>query len=188
MKWYDYDYLEEIKVRRKDQRLYKFKEGELSKTPPVPDIEECCNLVGSKETFNLERECHFSTWVWHYGCLTSSIELIHCTEPQPSGITYEDKYKEKVEMLQRKNLYKYSDERTKQTQSVRSVLHDIALNLRMDYLPKRRWSSLDKKRSRTMIKAIDLDNCCKRRLNEELESLLVGEITGEDLRLLHRTI
>nr|GFB08664.1 hypothetical protein [Tanacetum cinerariifolium] len=30
--------------------------------------------------------------------------------------------------------------------SVRRVLHDIANNLRMDYLPKRRWSNLDQKR------------------------------------------
>nr|GEZ49672.1 hypothetical protein [Tanacetum cinerariifolium] len=28
MKWYDYGYLEEIEVRREDQQLYKFKEGD----------------------------------------------------------------------------------------------------------------------------------------------------------------
>ncbi|GJY49907.1 hypothetical protein Tco_0439863 [Tanacetum coccineum] len=43
----------------------------------------------------------------------------------------------------------------KSTNQERSILHDIASNLRMDYLPKRRWSSLDKKMSRIMIKAID---------------------------------
>ncbi|GJR23623.1 ribonuclease H-like domain-containing protein [Tanacetum coccineum] len=49
-------------------------------------------------------------------------------------------------------LYKFSDGTLT---SVRSVLHDITSNLRMDYLPKKRWSSLDRKRSRIMIKAID---------------------------------
>ncbi|GJQ96688.1 hypothetical protein Tco_0007827 [Tanacetum coccineum] len=46
-------------------------------------------------------------------------------------------------------LYKFCDSLLT---SVRRVLHDIANNLRMDYLPKRRWSNLDKKRSRIMIK------------------------------------
>nr|GEX36651.1 hypothetical protein [Tanacetum cinerariifolium] len=49
-------------------------------------------------------------------------------------------------------LYKFSDGTLT---SVRYVLHDIASNLRMDYLPKRRWSNLDKQRSHIMIKAID---------------------------------
>ncbi|GJX74626.1 hypothetical protein Tco_0313221 [Tanacetum coccineum] len=49
-------------------------------------------------------------------------------------------------------LYKFSDGTLT---SVRSVLHDITSNLRMYYLPKKRWSSLDRKRSRIMIKAID---------------------------------
>ncbi|GJZ97941.1 hypothetical protein Tco_0670394 [Tanacetum coccineum] len=70
MKWYDYDYLEEIEVRREDQQLYKFKEGDFPKHHLFSD-----------------------------GMLTS----------------------------------------------VRSVLHDYTSNLRMDYLPKRRWSSLDTK-------------------------------------------
>ncbi|GKC98220.1 hypothetical protein Tco_1168495, partial [Tanacetum coccineum] len=49
-------------------------------------------------------------------------------------------------------LYKFSDEILT---SVRTILLDIPLNLRMDYLPKRRWSNLDRQRSRIMIKAID---------------------------------
>nr|GFA40853.1 hypothetical protein [Tanacetum cinerariifolium] len=39
--------------------------------------------------------------------------------------------------------------------SVRSVLYDIASNLLIDYLPKRRWSNLKRQKSRIMIKAID---------------------------------
>ncbi|GJW16566.1 hypothetical protein Tco_0826031 [Tanacetum coccineum] len=51
--------------------------------------------------------------------------------------------------------------------SVRTVLYDIASNMRMDYLSKRTWSSLDKKRSHIMIKAID-QLLLERRFNEEL--------------------
>ncbi|GJR52832.1 hypothetical protein Tco_1403353 [Tanacetum coccineum] len=54
---------------------------------------------------------------------------------------------------------------------VRRVLHDIANNLRMDYLPKRRWSNLDRKRSRIMIKAID-QQLFERRLIRNLEKFV----------------
>ncbi|GJW54827.1 hypothetical protein Tco_0098912 [Tanacetum coccineum] len=43
----------------------------------------------------------------------------------------------------------------KMLSSVRHVLHDIASNLEMDYLPERHWSNLEMKRSRIMVKAID---------------------------------
>ncbi|GJV84043.1 hypothetical protein Tco_1523941, partial [Tanacetum coccineum] len=70
-------------------------------------------------------------------------------------------------------LYKFSDGTLT---FVRSVLDDITSNLRLDYLPKKRWSSLDRKRSRIMIKAID-QLLLERRLIGAWKSLLVGEIT-----------
>ncbi|GJT31580.1 hypothetical protein Tco_0921999 [Tanacetum coccineum] len=60
--------------------------------------------------------------------------------------------------------------------SVRRVLHDIASSLRMDYLPKRRWSKLDRRRSRIMIKAID-QQLFERRLIRNLEKF-VGNPDG----------
>ncbi|GJS00999.1 hypothetical protein Tco_0317507 [Tanacetum coccineum] len=50
---------------------------------------------------------------------------------------------ETFRLMRTDELYKFSDGTLT---SVRSVLHDIASNLRMDYLPKRRWSKLDRKR------------------------------------------
>ncbi|GJT17697.1 hypothetical protein Tco_0876403 [Tanacetum coccineum] len=52
----------------------------------------------------------------------------------PQGIIYEDKYK-RNRLMRMDELYKFND---RTLTSVRSVLHDIASNLRMDYLPKRR--------------------------------------------------
>ncbi|GJV01390.1 hypothetical protein Tco_1334959 [Tanacetum coccineum] len=49
-------------------------------------------------------------------------------------------------------LYKFCDGKLS---SVRCVLHDIASNLEMDFLPKRHWSNMEMKRSRIMVKAID---------------------------------
>ncbi|GJS11025.1 hypothetical protein Tco_0367821 [Tanacetum coccineum] len=71
--------------------------------------------------------------------------------------------------------------------SIRTVLHDITSNLRMDYLPKRRWSNLDRQRSRIMIKAID-KLLLEIRLMGSLEKFIGGRDYGEDLRLLERTI
>ncbi|GJT79385.1 hypothetical protein Tco_1053727, partial [Tanacetum coccineum] len=67
------------------------------------------------------------------------------------------------------------------------VLHDIASNLRMDYLPKRKWSNLDRTRSHIMIKAID-QQLFERRLMRNLEKFVRGREYGNDFRLLERTI
>ncbi|GKD68674.1 hypothetical protein Tco_1322764 [Tanacetum coccineum] len=88
-------------------------------------------------------------------------------------------------MLMRSDeLYKFSDGTLT---SVRFVLHDIASNLRMDYLPKRRWSNLDKQRSRFMIKAIDKLQL-ERMLMRSLEKFVGGRDYGDDLKLLEQTI
>ncbi|GJW82752.1 hypothetical protein Tco_0155897 [Tanacetum coccineum] len=81
-------------------------------------------------------------------------------------------------------LYKFCDGTLT---SVRTVLHDIASNLRMEYLPQIRWSNLDRKRSRIMIKAIDKLQL-KRRLMRSLEKFIGGRDYGTDLRLLEQTI
>nr|GEU56442.1 hypothetical protein [Tanacetum cinerariifolium] len=70
--------------------------------------------------------------------------------------------------------------------SVRRVFHDIAYSLEMDYLPKRRWSKLDKKRSRVMIKEID-QRLFKIRLMRNLEKFVGGREYKNDFRLLERT-
>ncbi|GJU76125.1 hypothetical protein Tco_1273195 [Tanacetum coccineum] len=49
-------------------------------------------------------------------------------------------------------LYKFSDGTLTR---LRTSLDDITKNIQMEYLPQRRWSSLEKKRAHIMIKAID---------------------------------
>ncbi|GKA49880.1 hypothetical protein Tco_0742953 [Tanacetum coccineum] len=105
------------------------------------------------------------------------------TYNNPQGIIYEDKYK-RNRLMRMDELYKFSDGTLT---SVRSVLYDIASNPRMDYLPKKRWSSLDRKRSHIIIKAID-QLLVERRLMRSLEKFVGGRDYEEDLRLLRRTI
>nr|GEU74985.1 hypothetical protein [Tanacetum cinerariifolium] len=67
------------------------------------------------------------------------------------------------------------------------VLHYIASNLDMDYLPKRHGSNLEMKRSRIMVKEID-KLLFEKRLMRNLEKFVGGRDYGNDLRLLDRTI
>ncbi|GJW22977.1 hypothetical protein Tco_0033599 [Tanacetum coccineum] len=100
------------------------------------------------------------------------------------GIIYEDKYK-RNRLMRTDKLYKFSDGTLTY---VRTVLYDIASNMRMDYLSKRTWSSLDKKEGHhIMIKAID-QLLLERRLMRSLEKFVGRRDYGEDLRLLQRTI
>ncbi|GJU80715.1 putative reverse transcriptase domain-containing protein [Tanacetum coccineum] len=87
-------------------------------------------------------------------------------------------------LMRSDELYKFCDGTLT---SVRSMLQDIASNLNMDYLPPRRWSNLDKKRSRIMNKAIDKP-LFERRLMRNLEKFISGREYREDFRLLERTI
>ncbi|GKD49736.1 hypothetical protein Tco_1278712 [Tanacetum coccineum] len=69
----------------------------------------------------------------------------------PQGIIYVDKYN-RNKLMHTDELYKFSDGTLN---SIWIVLNDIALRIRMEYLPKKKWSNLDRKRSRLMIKDID---------------------------------
>ncbi|GJV39462.1 hypothetical protein Tco_1417902 [Tanacetum coccineum] len=159
MKWYDYEYLEEIIVRREDQQLYKFKE----------DVIYELNVA--------------------LRMFTRRVVILKRVEDLQLGVeSYQKKLNitrlETFRSMRSDELYKFCDGTLT---SVRRVLHDIASNLEMDYLPKRRWSKLDRKRSRIMIKAID-QQLFERRLIRNLEKFVGGRDYGNDLRLLERTI
>ncbi|GJZ20206.1 hypothetical protein Tco_0556796 [Tanacetum coccineum] len=66
-------------------------------------------------------------------------------------------------------------------------IDDITKIIRMEYLPKRRWSTLEKKRANIMIKVID-KQLKERRLMRSLEKFVGGRHYRTDLRLLQRTI
>ncbi|GJR44273.1 hypothetical protein Tco_1312376 [Tanacetum coccineum] len=158
MKWYDYGYLEEIEVRREDQQLYKFKED------VIFDLGVALRMF-TRHIIILKRVEDLQLGVESYQ------KKLNITKPEtfrfdisnripytaynnPQGIIYVDKYK-RNRLMRTDELYKFSDGTLT---SVRTILHDIASNLRMDYLLKKRWTSLDRKRSHIMIKAII--SCC----------------------------
>ncbi|GJV53824.1 hypothetical protein Tco_1449565 [Tanacetum coccineum] len=138
MKWYDYGYLEEIEVRREDQQLYKFREGDFPRLN-LCDIEEI------------------------------RVVILKRVEDLQLGV---ESYQKKLNITKPETF---------------RVLHDIASSLEMDYLPKRRWSKLDRKRSRIMIKAID-QQLFERGFMRNLEKFVGGRDYGNDFRLLERAI
>ncbi|GJV84282.1 hypothetical protein Tco_1524180 [Tanacetum coccineum] len=190
MKWYDYGYLEEIEVQREDQQLYKFKEGDFPRLYRH-DIEDMLLLLVQKKLSNLERDVIFDLGV-ALRMFTRRIIILkfdisnkipYTAYNNPQGIIYVDKYK-RNRLMRTDEVYKFSDGTLT---FVRTILHDIASNLRMDYLLKKRWTSLDRKRSLVMIKAID-QLLLERRLMRNLEKFIGRRDYGEDLRLLQRTI
>ncbi|GJR06350.1 hypothetical protein Tco_0529334 [Tanacetum coccineum] len=179
IKWYNYGYLEEIEVQREDKQLYKFKEALRMFSRRIVIIKRVEDLqLGVKSyqnKLNITKPCTFKSDI--------SNRTPYTAYNNPQRIIYVDKYK-RNRLMRSDKLYKFSD---RTLTFVRSVIHDIASNLRMDYLPKRRWSNLDRQRSRIMIKAID-NLMLERRLMRSLEKFVGGRDYGEDFRLLERTI
>ncbi|GJS12334.1 hypothetical protein Tco_0369130 [Tanacetum coccineum] len=181
MKWYDYGYMDEIVVRREDQKLYKFKEGDFQRLN-LRDIEYMLFLLVQKKIVNLEKDVIFDFNV-ALRMTGISKRTPYTAYNNPQGIIYVDKFK-RNRLMRSDELYKLSDGTLT---SLRSILHDIASNLRMNYLPKRIWSNLEKQRSRVMIKAIDKLQL-ERRLMRNLDKFVGRRDYREDFRLLERTI
>nr|GEU55667.1 reverse transcriptase domain-containing protein [Tanacetum cinerariifolium] len=159
--------------------LVKFKEGDLPRLN-LFDIEDLLLLLVQKKLSNLEKNVIFDLnvalrmytrrvvilrrvedlqlGVKSYQNKLNIIKpetfrsdiinmISYTTYKNPQGIIYLDKYK-RNRLMCSDELYKFCDGTLT---SVRNVLHDIANNLRMEYLLKRKWSNLDRKRSRIMI-------------------------------------
>ncbi|GKA01208.1 hypothetical protein Tco_0673873, partial [Tanacetum coccineum] len=71
--------------------------------------------------------------------------------PDIQGIIYKDDV-DRNHLMCTKELYKFKDGTLNH---VRTALNDIATEIQMEYLPKRKWSKQDKQKARVMINAID---------------------------------
>ncbi|GJW46511.1 hypothetical protein Tco_0078157 [Tanacetum coccineum] len=112
-------------------KLYKFKEGDFPRLN-LRDIEDMLLLLVQKKIANLERDVIFD--------LNVALRM------------FTKRYK-RNKLMRSDKLYKFSDGTLT---SVRSILYDITSNLRMDYLPKRRWSTLDKKEHQSDTKVFTM--------------------------------
>ncbi|GKA55861.1 hypothetical protein Tco_0754933 [Tanacetum coccineum] len=215
MRKHGYGYLEEIVVRRADNALYRFKEGDFPRLR-INDIEDMLILVVQNRLTNLSGD-DVADFAIALRMFTRSLVIqkrvedlqlgvesyqkkINVTKPDttrpdlrkrhpytpykdPQGFIYVDEYK-RNRLMRSDELYKFSDGTLTR---LLSSLEDITKNIDMEYLPKRRWSTLEKKRAHFMIK--DINKLLKeRRMMRSLEKFVGGRLYGTDLRLLQRTI
>ncbi|GKB34793.1 hypothetical protein Tco_0879735, partial [Tanacetum coccineum] len=215
MKKYEYGHLEEIEVRRDDQQLYMFKEGDFKRLR-LQDIEDMLLLLIQQKLTNLTIDKQYDLNValrmftrriiiqrrvedLQLGVESYQKKLnltkpntyrpnlrnktAHTSHSDPHGIIYVDQFKRK-RLICTDELHKSSDGTLN---DVRTALHNIIAGIRMEYLPMRNWSNLDKKRARVMVQDID-KQLYQKRLMQNLEMFIGGRIYWKDLRLLERTI
>ncbi|GJX90261.1 hypothetical protein Tco_0343587 [Tanacetum coccineum] len=163
MKKYDYGHLEEIEVCRDDQKLYTFKEGEYKRLR-LQDIEDMLLLLVQQKLTNLIIDERYDLNVALHRIRNKTA---YTSYSDPHGIIYVDQNNRK-RLMRADELHKFSDGTLN---DVRTTLYDIAVGIRREYLPMRKWSNLDKKRAWVMVQDID-KQLYQRRLMRNLEKFV----------------
>nr|GEY76461.1 hypothetical protein [Tanacetum cinerariifolium] len=140
MKWYGYGYLEKIIVQRKDQTLHKFKEGDFPRLN-LHDIKDLLLILFQNKLSDLEQDVIFDLNV-ALRMFTRRVVILKRVEDLQLGV---ESYQKKLNLTKPKTFRCDNSKMTPYT----------AYKNPQEYLPKRKWSNLDRKRSRIMIKAID---------------------------------
>ncbi|GJX45242.1 hypothetical protein Tco_0261918 [Tanacetum coccineum] len=188
MRKYGYGYLEEIVVQRADNVLYRFKEGDDVADFAIALRMYTRSLVIQKRVEDLQlgvESYQKKINVTKPDTTRSDLRKRHPYTPykDPQGFIYVDDFG-RNRLMRSDELYKFSDGTLTR---LLSLLEDITKNIDMTYLPKRIWSTLEKKRAHFMIK--DINKLLKeRRMMRSLEKFVGGRLYGTDLRLLQRTI
>ncbi|GJW08617.1 hypothetical protein Tco_1571040 [Tanacetum coccineum] len=174
MRKHGYGYLEEIMVRRADNDLYRFKEGDDVADFAIALRMYTRSLVIQKRVEDLQlgvESYQKKINITKPDTTRSDLRKRHPYTPykDPQGFIYVDD-NGRNRLMRSDELYKFSDGTL--TRLV-SSLEDITKNIDMSYFPKRRWSTLEKKRAHFM---------------RSLEKFVGGRLYGTDLRLLQRII
>ncbi|GKB19238.1 hypothetical protein Tco_0853161 [Tanacetum coccineum] len=213
--WHNYKHLDWITVRRDDDKLYKFKEGDFNRLC-IQDIEDMLLLLvqGKLTNLTVEERLAFNVSLRMF---TRSVVIQRRVEDLQLGV---ESYQKKLNLtkpdtyrpdLKRKEAYtSYSSPRGFIYQNkdkknrlmridelhkfsdgtlddVRNALNDRLKGIRMQYLPQTIWRQRDKENAGAMIQAID-KQLKTRRIMRSLEKFVGGRPYEGDLRLLKRTI
>ncbi|GJR59537.1 hypothetical protein Tco_1501699 [Tanacetum coccineum] len=149
VEWHNYKHLEWIIVRRDDDKLYTFKEGDYN-ILHLQEIKDMMLLLIQGKLTNLNIEERLALGV------SLRISYLKQKTPyttyfNPNGFIYQNKDK-KNRLMRIDELYKFSDGTLN---DVRSTLDDILKRIRMEYLPQTVWRNVDRERAGAMIHAID---------------------------------
>nr|GFB56105.1 hypothetical protein [Tanacetum cinerariifolium] len=203
VEWHNYKHLDWITVRRYDDKLYKFKEGDFKRLR-IQNIEDMLRIQDIEErfAFNVSLRMFTRSIVIqrHVEDLQLSIEsyqkklnqtkLNTCRSDlkrkeayiaysNPRGFIYQNKDKQN-RLMQIDELHKFSDGTLT---DVRTALDDRPKGIRMKYLPHSIWRKSDKDRAVAMIQAID-KRLKTRRIMRSLERFVGGRLYEGDFRML----
>ncbi|GJR70729.1 hypothetical protein Tco_0016794 [Tanacetum coccineum] len=142
--WHNYKHLDWITVRRDDDKLYKFREGDFNRLR-IQDIEDMLLLLIQEKLKNLTVEERLA---FNKLNLTKPDTYIldlkrmeaYTAYSNPRGFIYQNKDK-KNKLMRIDELYKFSDGTLN---DVRAVLNYRLKGIRMQYLPQTIWRQRDK--------------------------------------------
>nr|GEX89783.1 hypothetical protein [Tanacetum cinerariifolium] len=142
VEWYNYKNLDWITVRRDNDKLYMFKEGDFKRFR-IQDIEDMLLLLDQGKLTNLTVKERFAFNV-SLRMFTRSIVIQRRVEDLQLGV---ESYQKKLNLTRSDTDGMLTD--------VRTVLDDRLKGIRMKYLPQNIWRKSDKERAAAMIHAID---------------------------------
>nr|GEW69316.1 hypothetical protein [Tanacetum cinerariifolium] len=215
VEWHNYKHLDWIMMRRNDEKLYKFKEGDFKRLR-IQDIEDMLLLLVQEKLTNLTvKECFaFNVSLRMF---TRSIIIQRRVEDLQLDVK---SYQKKLNLtrpntyhsdLKRKEAYTtYSNPRGFIYQDkdkhnrlmwinelhkfsdgtltdVRTALDDRLKGIQMKYLPQTIWRKSEKERAVAMIQSID-KQLKTRRIMRSLKRFVGGRLYEGDLRMLQQTI
>nr|GEY32551.1 hypothetical protein [Tanacetum cinerariifolium] len=176
VEWHSYKHLDWITVRRDDDKLYKFKEGNFKRLR-LQDIEDMLLLLVQGKLTNLTVEERFAFNV-SLRMFTRSIVIQRRVEDLQLGV---ESYQKRLNLTKPDT---YSDGTLN---NVCTAFDDRMKGIRMQYLPQTIWRKGDTDRAAAMIQAIDR-MLKTRRIMRSLEKFVGGRLYEGDFRMLQRTI
>nr|GEY90661.1 hypothetical protein [Tanacetum cinerariifolium] len=215
VEWHDYKHLDWISVRRDDEKIYKFIEGDLKRLR-LQDIEDMLLLLVQGKLSNLTVEEHLAFNI-SLRMFTRSIIIQRRVEDLQLGVesyqkrlnlTKPDTYRPDLKRRKaymahsnprgfiyqnkdKKNILMRIDELHKFSEGtlndVRNALDGRLKGIQMQYLPTIIWRRGDKDRAAAMIQAIE-KMLKTRRIMRSLEKFVGGRLYEGVFRMLQRTI
>nr|GFB19780.1 hypothetical protein [Tanacetum cinerariifolium] len=188
MRKHRYRSLEEIVVRRADNDLYRFKEGNDVADFAIALRRFTRSLVIQRRVEDLQlgvKSYQKQINITKPDTTRPYLRKRHSYTPykDPQGFIYVNDFG-RNKLMRSDELYKFSDCALTR---LLSSLENITKNIDMMYFPKRRWSNLEKKRAHFMIK--DINKLLKeKRMMRSLEKFIGGRLYETDIRLLQRSI
>ncbi|GJT37675.1 hypothetical protein Tco_0937540 [Tanacetum coccineum] len=173
-KLHGYGYLEEIMVKRADRQFYKFKEGDFVDLY-LNDIEDMLLLAVQHKLFHITDNDIFD-FIVALRMFARSLAIKKRVEDLQLG----------KRVMRADELYKFSDGTLKK---VRDELYHRIRNFCLEYnteMPRRKWTEIDRKRSKLMVELID-KQMRERRIIRNLERLVGARELEMDYKLMTRT-